>query len=95
MATNRKKRTRNKHDCPNGLWHVLIDDPLPEGHPEYNSFQDFLRPGDWAENKAEVLAYWLNKKTKPGEKKAVFVQKNDLLTPKFDSHRHILALKSS
>jgi hypothetical protein len=64
------------------LWHVLIDDPLPPGHADYNSFQEFLRPGDWDENRKEVIDYWLNKKTKKGEKKAVFLQKEGLLTDK-------------
>jgi hypothetical protein len=80
MATNRRKRNRYRHNCPLGLWRVLIDDPLPPEHPEHNSFQEFLKPGDWDENRDEVLAYWLNKQTKPGEKKAVFLQKDGLLT---------------
>ena len=80
VPTNRKKRDRNRQKCPLGLWHVFIDDPLPPEHPEFNSFQDFLRPGEWDENKEEVLNYWMNKKTKPGDKKAIFLQKEGLLT---------------
>jgi hypothetical protein len=92
VPTNRKKRARNRQKCPLGLWHVFIDDPLPPGHPEYNSFQEFLRPGDWEEHKEEVLNYWMNKKTKAGQSKAVFLQRNGLLT---DNELKLLKIKNN
>jgi hypothetical protein len=76
----KKRNLKKKIKCPLGLWRVFIDDPLPEGHPEYNRFQEFLRPGDWDKHREEVLAYWTQKQTKPGEKKAIFLQKEELLT---------------
>lgn len=76
----KSRNLRKKRKCPIGLWQIFIDDSLPPGHPEYNSFQKFLRPGDWEEHKEEVLNYWMNKKTKRGEAKAVFLRKEGLLT---------------
>jgi hypothetical protein len=90
VPTNRKKRNRNIRTCPLGLWHIFIDDPLPESHPEFNRFQVFLRPSDWPDHKKEVLAYWMNKKTKKGEKKAIFLQKEGLLT---DEEFKLLGIK--
>ena len=80
MATNRKRYKRGSQKCPLGLWHVFIDDPLPEGHPEYNSFQEFLRPGEWGEHKKEVLAYWIRKEVPRSKAKAVFLRRERLLT---------------
>ncbi|MDH3358851.1 MAG: hypothetical protein OER59_08095 [Desulfobulbaceae bacterium] len=88
------KRTRNRHDCPLGLWQLLIDDPLPEGHPEYNSFQEFVSLHDWQQHKAEVLSYWIERYpgTRPKtwwffeivvnrpEKQAAYLLRHDLLT---------------
>jgi hypothetical protein len=90
MPTNRKRRARNRQKCPIGLWGLFTDRPLPESHPEFNSFQVFLRPSDWPDHKKEVLAYWMNKQTKPGEKIAVFLQKEDLLT---DAEYKLLGIK--
>jgi hypothetical protein len=72
------------------LWRVLTDRPLPESHPDYNSFQEFLRLGDWEKHKVEVINYWMNFKTKPGGKKAIFLQKEGLLT---DKERKMLKIK--
>jgi hypothetical protein len=80
MATNRRKRNRYRQSCPQGLWGVLTDRPLQPGHPEHNRFQEFLRPGDWDENKDEIINFWMTKPTKKGEKKAIFLQKEGLLT---------------
>ena len=90
MPTNRKKRNRNIRTCPLGLWHIFIDDPLPESHPEFNKFHIFLGHREWAAHREEVLEYWLNKKTKPGEKIAINLQKNDLLT---DAEYKLLGIK--
>ena len=62
----RKITRKSQHKCPLQLWHVLIDDPLPEGHPNYNSFQEFIGRSDWEEHRAEVLEYWI--KNHPGSR---------------------------
>jgi len=90
VPTNRKKRSRNRQKCPLGLWHVFIDDPLPESHPEFNRFHIFPSLSDLAKYREEVIEYWLNKKTKPGEKIAINLQKNDLLT---DAEYKLLGIK--
>ena len=86
----KSRNLRKKRKCPLGLWSVFTDRPLQPGHPEYNSFQEFIRPSEWAEHRDEVLNYWLNKKTKPGEKIAVLLQKEDLLT---DEEYKLLGIK--
>jgi hypothetical protein len=80
MATNRRRRNRYRQNCPLGLWSVLTDRPLQPGHHEYNSFQEFLRHGDWEKHKDEVIDYWKNKKMKKGARKAIFLKDNGMLT---------------
>ena len=86
----KSRNLRKKRKCPRWLWHVFTDRPLPPEDPEFNSFQEFIRPSEWLEHKAEVLAYWLNKKTKPGEKKAILLQNEDLLS---DEEYKLLGIK--
>lgn len=96
MPTTRRKRSRNRViSCPLGLWQVLIDDPLPESHEEYNPFNEFVRPGDWRDHKTEVLAWWVERypATRPknwwrfenhilpkNETQAAYLRHHDLLT---------------
>jgi len=82
MPTNRKRYKRGSQKCPLWLWQIFIDNPLPPGHPEYNSFQIFVQTSEWLEHKAEVLDYWIRKKVPRGVAKAVFLRKEGLLTDK-------------
>lgn len=58
MPRRSRKITRRQQKCPLGLWHVLINDPLPEAHQDYNAFQEFLQAGDFDRHKAELLEYF-------------------------------------
>ena len=78
----KSRNLRKKRKCPIGLWGVLTDRPLPPGHPKYNSFQGFLRPGEWSDHKTEVINYWANKEVPRGKAKAIFLRRERLLTDK-------------